>query len=130
MNWLVWTLKILSVVPGVVMGIERMTTGVKQGATKKELAMTALGLSYGTASAVLPEHKEAIEAATVLAGNAIDNFVALQNAISHPAFKPAPVPVPALLPEAPATAFGAIAGPVSELNAAPAVEGLHQVVPA
>jgi hypothetical protein len=89
MNWglfLKYAFQALTLVPQVVIGIEQIKGGAKQGASKKELAMKSLGLANGVSSAILPEHQAAIDAATALASTAIDNTVALLNAIQHPDF--------------------------------------------
>lgn len=122
MNWskfAAWTLKILSSIPSVVMGVEQISQGAQQGSTKKTMAMQALGLANLTASAILPEYQPAVDAATVLASSAIDNTVAMFNAINHPAFKPVPVPdVSSTQMTAPAATTGSIspAAPVVNLN--------------
>jgi hypothetical protein len=142
MNWLKWTMQILMSLPSVVMGIESMVQGAKQGPSKKDLALAALGLSSQTAANVLPEHQEAVAAATSLASNAIDNFVALANAARHPAFTPAPMPTPiATMPtpapvETPAPVAPVAAATVTAASTAteqPEVQpgpGLQHVVPA
>lgn len=66
-------------VPIIVAGIEHIH-GEASGATKKQMAMDALGLASYTAQAVLPEHSAAAQAATALASQTIDGVVAVMNA--------------------------------------------------
>lgn len=77
--WAKYLMQVLQILPMIVTGIEHIHHDAP-GATKKQLALEALGLAYGTASTVLPEHQGAIDAATSLAANAIDGVVSTLNA--------------------------------------------------
>lgn len=65
----------LPILPGIIQGIEALHQGVSNGASKKELALAALGLAAGTAQTIAPEFAPEIGAATELAGGAIDLIV-------------------------------------------------------
>lgn len=113
LSWLSYVLRALQLAPVVVAGIEKIH-GEAPGATKKQMAMDALGLAQGTATAVLPEDQAAIDAATGLTSNVIDGVVSVFNATG--AFKaaklpaaPAPVPIPAPSPPAAAAVPAAVA---------------------
>lgn len=86
-------LNALPMLPSIITGIEIIHGNAVNGATKKELAMQALGLSTAVASQALPEDQAAIDAARTLASNSIDGFVALLNAT-----KQMPKPLPVLVP--------------------------------
>lgn len=116
MNWLVFALTLITQIPKVVLGVEALAMGAKQGAKKKDLAMASLGLSASVAADVLPEHRPAIEAATTLASNAIDNFVALANAAKHPEFikssnAPAPQSATSCVPTSVEPELNVVVGP-------------------
>jgi sorbitol-specific phosphotransferase system component IIC len=83
----------LSLVPQIVVGIEMVHGGVMSGEDKKTLAMKSLGLAYSATSAILPEHREAIDVATKLASDMIDGTVAFLNAT-----KQMPTPVTEISP--------------------------------
>lgn len=90
-----WILKALTLVPSVVVMIERIHSELP-GATKKQLAMDALHGAAGIAGAVLPQDQAAIDAAHELVGNAIDGTVKFLNATGWNNPSPAtPLPVPA-----------------------------------
>jgi poly-gamma-glutamate capsule biosynthesis protein CapA/YwtB (metallophosphatase superfamily) len=79
-KWLTLLFKIMQMAPIVVAGIEQLH-GEKDGATKKQLAMDALGLASAVAMNVLPDdQKPAAAAATQLASNMIDGVVSTFNA--------------------------------------------------
>lgn len=89
--WLQYAARVFSTLPYIIAGIQHIHGDTIAGTEKKALAMEALGLSFQLASTVDPQHAPAINAATVMAGNAIDDLVALMKAA-----KEAPVaPVPA-----------------------------------
>lgn len=79
MDWLVMLMRALQLVPVIVAGIEHIH-GEASGATKKQMAMDALGLAYGTASGLLPNQQPAIDAATSFTSNVIDGVVNVFNA--------------------------------------------------
>jgi uncharacterized membrane protein YphA (DoxX/SURF4 family) len=78
-NWGAWLARALGALPYIVSGIEQMHGEAKSGAEKKQIAMEALGLAYGTATTFLPEQKAAIDAATSLASVAIDGVKTMYN---------------------------------------------------
>lgn len=88
MNWLIYVMRILPIIPGLVAHIEQIHGDAKSGAEKKQLAMESLGLATQTATQLIPEQQTAIDAATTLASSAIDNTVAVMNAM-QPAVAPA-----------------------------------------
>lgn len=93
MNWLNYLLRGLTLVPTVVQGVEQMHAGAP-GATKKQLAMEALGFGSVVANSVLPpELQPAADAAAQLASATIDGVVAVMNAAKQAA--PAVAAVPA-----------------------------------
>lgn len=96
-----WLARMLTLIPIIVSGIEHIHGDGKSGADKKALAMEALGLSAGVAGAVAPGQQEAIDAAKVLASNAIDGVKAVYNAV-----KKQPAPVPAVSAPTPAPGSG------------------------
>jgi hypothetical protein len=79
MNWITLLLRALQLAPVIVAGIEHIH-GEAPGATKKQLAMDALQLAYGGASALLPGDQAAIDAAAQLTSNTIDGVVSVFNA--------------------------------------------------
>lgn len=80
MNWLQFLMRGLSLVPVIVAGIEQIHQGAP-GSTKKELAMQALALATtGISSAVTPEQKYVIDAASQLVSSTIDGVVSTMNA--------------------------------------------------
>ena len=99
MNWLNKILGILPLVGPVVSGIENTHGSSMAGASKKQLALQALGLAYGVASSVIPGDQAEIDAATQLASFAIDTTVSLFNKKGWPA---PPAPVVAVIPQVPA----------------------------
>src|ERR1051325_3455006 len=90
-------LSLIPLVPGIVQSVEMIHVAAKNGAEKKELAMASLGLATGVASVALPEEKEAIDAATNLASNLIDNVVSFLNATKQ---MPKPIATPEQIPPA------------------------------
>lgn len=87
-----WLIKLLSLVPYVVSGIEQIHGDAKTGAEKKQLAMEALGLASAGAESIAPASTDpAIAAATALASQTIDGVVSVYNAAKQPAPTPAPV---------------------------------------
>lgn len=91
--WLQFAARMFSSLPYIVAGIQHMHGDTIAGSEKKQLALDALGLSYQVASTVDPQHAPAIQAATVMAGNAINDLVTLMHAAgeSPKALPPAPV---------------------------------------
>ncbi len=88
--------KILGFLPligPVVSAIEQIHKDTVNGATKKQIALEALGLAGGAAGQVLPEFGPEITAASSLASGMIDGWVNFYNAVGfeHPA---TPVIVP------------------------------------
>jgi|ERR1700732_2825396 hypothetical protein len=79
MNWITLLLRALQLVPVVVAGIEHIH-GEASGATKKQMAMDALALASNSAGILDPGDQPAIDAATQLTSNVIDNTVAVFNA--------------------------------------------------
>lgn len=82
MDWMKFAALLATEVPKAVLGIEAIVTGAKQGATKKQLAMASLGLATNVATDAVPSDLQpAVSAASSFASSAIDNFVALMNAV-------------------------------------------------
>jgi hypothetical protein len=103
-----WLIKILSLIPYIVSGIETIHGDTKSGADKKQLAMESLGLAAGAAEAADPGQKPSIIAATQLASSTIDGVVAVYNAVKPKVATPAPAtPTPSTqsgpIPFTPAT---------------------------
>jgi len=99
-----WLIKLLSLIPYVVSGIEQIHGDEKSGAEKKQLAMEALGLAATTALTLDPGQSEAIQAAAALASGTIDGVKNVYNAVKKTAPVPAPAPrVPTVV--SPASGF-------------------------
>jgi hypothetical protein len=79
MNWITMLMRTMQLLPVLIAGIEHIH-GEAPGATKKQMAMDALQLAYGGASALLPGQQPAIDAATQLTSDLIDGTVAVFNA--------------------------------------------------
>ena len=79
MNWLVYLMRILPLIPNVVAAIEKEHGDAKSGADKKQLAMESLGLASSVADAVTPETQATVDAATALASSTIDGVVSVMN---------------------------------------------------
>jgi hypothetical protein len=77
-NWLALVSKLMAAAPVAVVGVEAIA-GEKDGATKKQMALDALGLSSEVASLATPENKPMIDAATTAVSNAIDGIVTVAN---------------------------------------------------
>jgi hypothetical protein len=75
-----WMIKLLSLLPYVVSGIQQIHGDAKSGAEKKQLALEALGLSTSAAAAIDPAQAPVIEAVKDLASNAIDGVKSVYNA--------------------------------------------------
>lgn len=101
-----WILSLVSAIPYVVSGIQAIHGDAVAGATKKKLALEALGLAGNTAVGTLTgTNQQYAAAATNLASTLIDNFVGAFKATGSFNFTPvvpAPVAVPAP-PPAPVT---------------------------
>lgn len=106
-NWLAYLIRALAAVPTIVAGIESIHGSNVAGATKKQMAMEALGLASAVAPAIDPQHQSAIEAATMLASQTIDGTVAVMNAAGGK--KIAPLQPPSALPAPGST--GAVTAP-------------------
>src|SRR5437868_2538258 len=80
-----WLTQLLSLIPLIVNGVEKIHGDTKNGADKKTLAMEALGLAVNGAVALVPSSLQpAIGAASDLASKVIDGTVALFNKIGWP----------------------------------------------
>lgn len=86
-----WLVRLLANTPVIVSGIEKIH-GDAPGATKKQLALEALGLAGYTAGQVDPDADPVIAASMQLASTLIDNVKTVYNAASGK--KPAPTPAP------------------------------------
>jgi hypothetical protein len=89
-----WMIKLLSLIPYVVGGIEQIHGDAKTGAEKKQLALEALGLAENAAAAADEKDAPAIQAAAALASTTIDGVKSVYNAVKGKGAAPAPVPVP------------------------------------
>jgi hypothetical protein len=94
-NWLQYLVQALSTVPYIVAGIEHIHGSAISGASKKELAMQAIGLSSVIAPVIDPAHAATIAAASHLASSTIDGVVAVMNAAKE---KPQQIKIPASVP--------------------------------
>jgi len=128
--WLKYLFQALQFIPFVVAGIEHIH-GEAPSATKKQMALDALGLASTVATGVLPEeHQAAVAAATELASTTIDGVVKTFNAAG--VFQKGK-PVPAALTDfAPVRPIAAVAAPaamptVSE-PAAPATDDMDRAI--
>lgn len=72
-------LSLLQFIPVIVTGIEHIHGDVKSGATKKQLALEALGLASGVAIGALPNNQPEVQQFTQVASDAIDATVAAFN---------------------------------------------------
>lgn len=103
MNLFYRLLGILPLIPAVVQGIEVIHADSKlPGATKKQLALEALGLAQGGAGAIAPELKPQIDAAAEFAGAVIDSTVKMFNVLGWGGH--ATLPVMPALPAVPVVA--------------------------
>jgi hypothetical protein len=85
MNWLHKFLAQLPLIPAIVVGIEQIHGSAVAGATKKNLALQALGLATGVADATLPApFSAAADTASVAASVVIDEVVKLFNKTAWP----------------------------------------------
>lgn len=87
MNWGIFsrTLSFIPLLGPIVNGIEQIHKEAgTPGATKKQLALDSLALATGAAGAALPQFAPEIQAATALAGGAIDLIVAGYNQFGWP----------------------------------------------
>ena len=78
--WLTMLMSLLTSIPTIVTGIERVHGDAKSGVAKKQLAMEALGLASGIGPVILPGNAAQIAAATKLASSTIDGVVEVMNA--------------------------------------------------
>lgn len=99
-NWLGYLIRALSSVPVIVAGIEQIHGDKITGATKKQMALEALGLAGAVGPIVDPVHAQAMQVATGVISQAIDGAVSVMNAanagqttkaIAPPAAPAAPV---------------------------------------
>ena len=70
--------KLFALIPYLVAGIEQFHSDLP-GASKKQLALEALGLAANSGSVLVPGQQQAISAATQLASTGIDASVAFAN---------------------------------------------------
>jgi hypothetical protein len=130
-NLLAFLLKAVTLLPTIVVGIEQIHKEAS-GATKKQMAMDALGLASGTASVLAPASDQAaISATSQFASDTIDGLVNVFNATglfqskSAAALPPAPT-VPALVTLPPVSGIASVpqvaaADPAAAAPAAPKV---------
>lgn len=79
MNWLMILMKALQAAPAVVQFVEQ-THKNASGSTKKDMAMSSLGFATGISEFMLPQYKDAIDAASSTVSGAIDGIVATAHA--------------------------------------------------
>lgn len=84
-----WLIRLLSNIPIIVSGIEKIHGDSKSGVDKKQLALESLGLAGYTAENVDPNDQPAIAAALDLASTTIDGVKAVYNAAQSKAPAPA-----------------------------------------
>ncbi len=94
MNWLVFALKALQMVPVVVAGVEAVHTNLS-GSAKKEQALTYLGLGSAVASQLDPKDTDTFNTVNQAVGQAIDATVSIANAVGQFTKKSAVAPTPA-----------------------------------
>lgn len=75
-----WLVRLVTNIPIIVSGIEKIHGDAKSGAEKKQLALEALGLAGYTAGQVAPSKDPVIGAAMQLASNLIDDTKSVYNA--------------------------------------------------
>lgn len=103
--WLTALLQILTQIPSVVAGIEHIHGDAVSGATKKQLALEALGLAGGVVGINLPKQKPIVDAVTTLASQTIDGVVSVMNTAKQtPNVVPAPL-LPPLAEDAPVIVY-------------------------
>jgi hypothetical protein len=104
MNWKTVLLRLLSLAPGIVQGVETLK-GEADGASKKQLATDSLLLATGIADSTDPADQALIDPLAIVAGGVIDAIVTGNNkagVFTHktdPA-KPAVKPVATMNPAA------------------------------
>jgi hypothetical protein len=128
--WLKYLFQALQFIPFVVAGIEHIH-GEAPGATKKQMAIDALGLASTVASGVLPEeHQAAVAAATELASTTIDGVVKTFNAAGvFQKGKPVPAALTDFAPVRPIAAVPAPAAmPTVSEPAAPATDDVDRAI--
>jgi hypothetical protein len=101
MNWFTKILGAIPLIGGVVAAIEKIHGDAVSGASKKQLALEALGLATAGAEAVLPGDKLLVDSASALVSQAIDLTVSLFNRLGWP-HQPVPIVAP-VAPAAPVT---------------------------
>ena len=102
MGILARVLGLLPLIGPVVAGIQQIHGDAVAGATKKQMALEALGLAKGAAGAAVPELQPEIDAASGLASSMIDAWVNFYKVAGweHPAVQVV-IPAVATTPEAP-----------------------------
>jgi hypothetical protein len=80
-DWKAFSLKMITLAPIIVAGVEQIHGATANGATKRDLAQGSLILASGIADQVLPDDQKKIAAAVATAaGPLIDSIVAIFNA--------------------------------------------------
>ena len=102
MGILARVLGLLPMIGPLVAGIQQIHGDAVAGATKKQMALEALGLAKGAAGVVLPGSQPEIDAASGLASSMIDAWVNFYKVAGweHPAV-PVVIPAVPVMPEAP-----------------------------
>jgi hypothetical protein len=77
-------INLITLIPGIIAGIEHIHGDAKSGADKKQLALEALGLAGNTAAQAIPGEQLLIESAKTIASQAIDLSVSAFNAFGWP----------------------------------------------
>lgn len=104
MNWVKWVQMILQLTPYIVTGVEAIAGDKASGATKKQMALDALGVATAGALQVDPADAQLTQTASALTGMVIDATVSDLNAkgtLQHKPVASTPIqPVGPALPPA------------------------------
>jgi hypothetical protein len=92
MNWLQFLLKLVTLTPTIVAGVQNLTREAKTGTAKKTLATDSLNLATGLSQILLsdnPQEQQLAQIASTLVSQTIDAAVVDHKAAGTPGFIPA-----------------------------------------
>lgn len=115
MNWLSFLLKLVSLTPTIVAGVQTITDETKDGTTKKKMATDSLNLATGLSEVLLsdnPEDQQLAAVASTVVSQTIDAAVQDHKDAGTPGFTPSTPPPP----KAPASSSAA---PAADAPAGP-----------